>query len=248
MKLFFYALGFLIFLLVTHRIVRHNQIIAWMVFLVCPFLLLQLAIHQNSNYFIWIKVYSVCLGAAWLLACRYTSLLQWKKALWMLWAFFALNILEAIIEGILTGNILNYINCIPGILLFFTLPTAKEIHVDTNSPTRDLLWNTPLMWIIGYSIWNWTFLYITWPQFGLRHLIILLASLLISIRNNKLWIQSRAFILGIYLLIHFSYDALFKPLDISVSYNFSLAMTTVIFGTIWMAIYSIQFVSKIKTR
>ena len=239
MNLFLYAVGFLLFLLITYQIVRRNQTIAWIVFLICPFLLLPFAIHQNSSYFVWIKVYSVCLGASWLLVCRYTSLAQKKWALWLLWCGFALNIVEAVIEAFFSGDYLNYVNALPGILLFFTLPLPKEIQIDTSNDRRDLLWNTPMMWIIGYSIWNWTFLYITWPEFGLRHLVILSASLLVGIGNNKLWIQSRAFVLGIYLLIHFSYDLLLQPLNLPTVYYFPLALTMVGAGLIWMIMYYI---------
>jgi len=240
-----YAAGFLIFLLIAHQIVRRYQIIAWIVFLLGPFLLLPLALHQPSSDFVWLKVYSVCLGTCWLLACRYSLLGQKNWALWILWAFFAVNILEAVTEGFLVGNIINYICCIPGILLFLTLPPPKEINVDTQ-PIRDLLWNTPMMWIIGYSLWNWTFVYVTWPEFGIRHVAVLLASLLIGFIDNKLWIQSRALILGIYLLIHFSYDAVLKPMDLTNVYNFPLAMSAAIFVTIWMIIYFVRFISHKK--
>ncbi|MEO8402656.1 MAG: DUF5692 family protein [Gammaproteobacteria bacterium] len=241
MNLFFYAVGFLIFLLIAHQIVRHNRIIAWLVFLICPFLLLPLAMQENSSYFLWMKVYSVCLGASWLLACRYISWAQTKVALWILWGFFAVNILEGIVEGFLDKNLISNINSISGILLLLTLPLIKETYVDDSKSTRDLFWNIPMMWIIGYSVWNWTFIYTIWPEFGLRHFVILLASLLISVRNNKLWLQSRAFILGIYLLIHFSYDTPLKHLDISITYNFPLAMTAAMAGVILMTIYFIRF-------
>lgn len=240
MHLFFYAVAFLIVLLTAHQILRRNQAIAWVVFLICPFLLPLLLAEKDFSYFLWMKMYSVCLGTSWLLACRYTAWAQNKTALWILWGIFALNILEAIVEGALDRTILSYVNCISGVLLLFTLPSVKEIRVDTHHSTRDLLWDIPMKWVIGYSIWNWTFIYTTWPEFGLRHLVILLASLLISVRNTQLWIQSRAFILGVYLLIHFSYDSSLKHLDISTNYYAPLAMTTTILGAIWMISYFIQ--------
>ncbi len=239
MNLLIYAVGFLLFLLITYQMVRRSQVIGWIVFLICPFLLLPFAIQQNSSSFVWIKVYSVCLGASWLLACRYTSLAKNKWALWLLWWGFAFNLIEAVVEALFSGDILNYVNSLAGILLFFTLPLPKEIQIDTSNDRRDLLWNTPMMWIIGYSIWNWTFLYITWPEFGLRHLVILSASLLLSLRNNKLWIQSRAFVLGIYLLIHFSYDSLLQPLNLPTVYYFPLALAMAGASLIWMTIYCI---------
>lgn len=241
MELVLFLTLLLIFLLVCHEILRRHKMFAGLVFLLGPFVLLPLAFQQDNSIFVWLKVYSVSFGSLWLILCCLTELGQKKWAIWLLWAFFALNILEAVLESFKVGGLLNYLNMIPGILLICTLPFPNEISVD-KKPTRDLLWNTSMFWIIGYTLWNWVFLYMNWPAFCLMHIPVLLAPLLVSLVNNKLWIQARAFTLGIYLLIHFSYDAVFKPIHFSGSVNPEIAGVVVGAAVIWMVFYFIYFI------
>jgi len=60
----------------------------------------------------------------------------------------------------LGGGMANYFNAIAGILLIATLDKVDSISV-TKDNYKDVIWNKmTLMWIIGYTIWNWTFVYL----------------------------------------------------------------------------------------
>ena len=97
-------------------------------------------------------------------------------------------------------------NSIAGILLLVgAIPTIPTAHIQDVAP-GSLVWTLNPIWIVGYTIWNITFVYDNYPYSVGRHIMVLLSPLLLSvvwIRSNSWddWIQLRAYTLAFYFMI-----------------------------------------------
>lgn len=211
--MFFIGLAILLIVLFfLYELLRRNKWLAFGAFLALPFILLPLWLQEEHTIFAWIKIYSVVLGAGWIAAVRYTSLQykDWVKAVF--YPFLALNIAEAVIQDIINGHPLNYINAVTGIILIATLPGARSVTIDEEKGYKDLFWNIPILWIISYTIWNLMFIHMTFPIHTGLHASVLGAALIVGLINNKLWIQARAYTLGIFALLLFTYAPILEPI------------------------------------
>lgn len=237
MDVFLYTVIFLIFLLLTYQILYRYPIITWLIFLIAPFALIPLARTQHNEYFVWIKVFSVAIGIYWLQTLRYTRLGQKNWALWVAWVMVAINISEAVAQSLLHPGMVNFINSLTGLFLIITLPRPGQIHIDTTSPYRSLIWDTPMIWVIGYVIWNWVFIYTLWPALCVRHLAVLGAPFLIALYDNRLFEQARPLTLGPYMLLDFAFVWLLKPMDVTGVYYYPLAMGLALLGCVIMLVH-----------
>lgn len=148
----------------------------------------------------WVKVYSVIIGACLILLLRTHKL---NKLKYLIYVLLILNISVAVIQGLLCGNHTSLINALSGILLILTLPKARIISIDPNG-CRDLLWNAPYPWIIGYTGWNWIFgIQCLGANYGIAAAV-LLAPLVIAYQKKDLWLQARTCTLAFFLIINFS--------------------------------------------
>ncbi len=225
MHVFLYTFAFLIFLSLTYQVLFRYPKITWLIFIIAPFALIPLARAQQNDYFVWVKVFSVAIGICWLQTIRYTALGQKSWALWVAWVLVTINISEAVMQSLVHANTVNYINSITGLCLILTLPMPKQIHVDTTTPYRSLLWNTPMIWVIGYVIWNWVFIYTIWPALCFRHMAVLGAAFLVALYDNRLFEQARPLTLGPYMLLDFAFIWLLKPMDVTADvFYFPLAL------------------------
>lgn len=166
-----------------------------------PVLLTPLWIAANTGgLFKWVKLYSVLLAVLWFLVFRYTHLRTKPWARFLVALFLAGNIAEACLEDLTRMAGPNVLNALAGIGLVVTLPGWREIRVDGN---RDLVWPslTP-GWISAYTVWNWVFVYLNYPEHAAYHVVVLGVPLLVGAGT---WLQARAFTLGAWMMYLFTF-------------------------------------------
>lgn len=197
-----------IILLILNHILRKNKIIAFAIFAFLPIILTPLWISIFSGgVFVWLKIYSLIIGALWILLLRFTKLRKKRWAFWVMWGLLIINILEATITDSLTIHLANYLNVLAGLLLILTLDPLTKICIKKKE-FNDLLWpSLSFKWIIGYSIWNITFVYLNFPETTFRHVVLLAIPLIIAYYFKGAWIQTRAFTLAIYFMFAFSFPS-----------------------------------------
>ena len=100
---------------------------------------------------------------------------------------------EASMKDIQSGL---YINAAAGLLLLVTTPGPKTISVDKEGKWRDFYYDLPFLWVLGYTIWNFTFVSGSYPHMYRMHIAVLLAAVVPAYFDNKLWNQARGFTLG----------------------------------------------------
>jgi hypothetical protein len=232
-------------LLFAQEVFRRFPKLTLAIFIVLPIILI-LYLTENKiklDWFNLVKVISMVFALFWFSMFRLTNLSKSKFAKLVIYLLLLINIFEAIAKDVLNGGVTHYFNAIAGILLIITLNeidsinTIKDKYVDVN-------WSgMTLMWIIGYTVWNWTFVYLNFVNVAALHIAVLGAPLIIAFVNKGRWIQTRTLTLGAYL---FSYFLLFPKFDSRVYDSVSWANESIAFflagmSLIFMIIYAIIF-------
>ncbi|MCC6564084.1 hypothetical protein IT087_04300 [Candidatus Uhrbacteria bacterium] len=158
-----------------------------------------------EDWFAWLKVLSIAVGIILLSLFRTTRLGSSALVRYSTYALLAVNIFEAVARDVATGTIANYLNALAGILLIVTLERIDTIRI-TASKQKDLRWTSITMaWIIGYTIWNWVFVYLNFGlQSGLVHLAVLGSAFAVALVERERWLQARLFTLGTFFMIFHS--------------------------------------------
>lgn len=199
-----------------------------------------------EDWFAWMKVLSIASGIIVLSLLRTTKLGgNAKLVMWTTYAFLAVNILEATVRDAIVGNVANYLNAAAGFLLIVTLEKLRTIHIDKKGGHRDLLWDgMTFPWIVGYTLWNWTFVYLNFGfQSSVMHIAVLGAAFVVVFRNKDRWLQARAFTLGMYFILFHSLPHLVPNLTINRSSDqLGLLISLIPFG--FMVGYAIVFMRR----
>lgn len=194
-------------LFIFNHLIRKNKYLAFGIFAFLPIVLTPLWISIFSgSVFVWVKIYSLIVGALWILLLRFTSIKNQRWGYWVMWSLLLVNILEAIITDAFANNFLNYLNLISGLLLVLTIDPVTKVYIDKKSKSKDLLWpSLSFSWLVGYSIWNLTFVYLNFPEIVLRHVVLLAIPLVVAYYFRGSWIQTRAFTLAAYFMFAFTF-------------------------------------------
>lgn len=200
-----------------------------------------------DDWFTWIKVLSIAAGIIVLSLLRTTKWGDAKLCQWVTYLFLVVNILEAVARDAQTGGLANYLNATAGILLIVTLAKVNTIHIDTVGKYKDLYWSgMTLSWIIGYTLWNWVFVYLTFGvQSSMQHIAVLASALSIAFVNKERWLQARVFTLGIFFIMFHSFPHLKNNLPV-YWYNeqFGFFISLMAFG--FMLAYTIFFIRRTR--
>jgi len=96
-------------------------------------------------------------------------------------------------------------NALAGVLNTVTISRWAGICRDDQRP-HDMLWpGMTVAWILAYDIWNFTFVYLNFPNTALFTLVLVLAPTLAALFVKKgTWMQARAYTLAIYMMYIFS--------------------------------------------
>ena len=192
-------------LLLLNEILRRYPKVLIAAFGIFPFLGLYFWIPKwGKDWFIYTKIFSVWLASIWKWAIRFTHLGDKTWALFIVQGLLMLNCGEASMKDIQTGN---YINAAAGFLLLLTTPGPKTISVDKEGKWRDFFYDIPFLWVLGYTIWNFTFVSGSYPHMYRMHIAILLAAVVPAYWDNKLWNQARGFTLGGHFLFQLFLDS-----------------------------------------
>jgi len=186
---------------------REPRFVAAFFLLLPPLLVPYWARVYQTDLFHWVKLFSVIAGVLWFTALRHTRFGKVRWAYYGVFVILAANILEAVLQDLSGGHLAHYLNATAGILLIVTLlDRLDSIQVNADSRFRDLEWGSmTLAWIIGYTLWNWTFVFLQYPWNAGKHIAVLGAALLVGLQNPRRWLQARAFTLGTYLILLFSF-------------------------------------------
>ena len=208
----------------------------------------------GKTWFGWVKVVSALAGVYGFMLIRFTKLGEKRFAAIFPGAILAINIAEAVFrefEVFLTyktlqvdaGGILilgggwNILNAIAGILCIVTLTGFVGIKVSEDK-SRDMIWpDMTWMYIIGYTLWNFTYVYncistrSMYAGFG-----ILTAALVAEyVFKRGAWLQHRAQILSLYAMFSLSFDfqksEYFKILPVySINGMYAISIISLVFN------------------
>lgn len=195
-----------------------------------------------DDWFAWLKVLTIALGIILLSLFRTTRLGNPHLVRWATYGFLVVNILEAVAKDFMTGTVANYVNVLAGLLLVVTLNRMDTIRIRKSSKEKDLRWESLTMaWIIGYTIWNWVFVYVNFGlQSGLVHIAVLGSAFLMALMDKDRWLQARLFTLGTFFMIFHSFPHLGAQLSGGlVDPSFGLGVSLVSAG--FMGWYAISF-------
>lgn len=262
-------------LLFVNEITRRSKKISILVFCVLPVILGIgvvmgiLGSPTGKTWFGWVKVVSALIGVYGFMLIRFTKLGEQRFAAIFPVAILSLNIAEAVYRefevfatyktltvdpgGILiVGGAWNILNGIAGILCIVTLTGFGGIRVSKDK-TKDMVWpDMTWMYIIGYTLWNFAYVYncistrSMYAGFG-----ILFAALIAEyVFKRGVWLQHRAQILSIYAMFSLSVDfqsaSYFKVLP---TYQESLLIGISMFSFIFnMGVFVFMTYTMVKSK
>ena len=228
-------------LLATELIRRSPFWVSLLVFAVLPVALAAAwpSLGLGPTGFEYVKVFSVAFGSLFISALRFLP--GWIGRSGLRWvAFFILfvNILEAMVTETFSST---YINAAAGGLLLLSQALPRLMQVDEAGPHRDLRYDLGWDWVIGYTLWNFTFVYGTnppgeptgeWAAFALIHLSV---PLFLMAGNAEKYIQYRAYSLTLMMMVGVTFP--YEPYLYLVGewHNATVAQTLRIVSFAWAA-------------
>ncbi|ERJ13276.1 DUF5692 family protein [Haloplasma contractile] len=214
-----------------NEVTRRSKLISILSFCVLPVVLSILIFTDvlgsptGKTWFGWVKVISALIGVYGFMLIRFTRLGNKKFASLFPVTILSLNIAEAVYREfevyasfkvmetdpsgvVVLGGLWNIMNGVAGILTIVTLTGFVGITVSRDK-SRDMIWpDMTWMYIIGYTLWNFTYVYncistrSMYAGFG-----ILTAALIAEyVFKRGAWLQHRAQILTLYALFSLSID------------------------------------------
>lgn len=227
----FSLLLFIVTFLILNEISRRSKTMSLLFFCVLPLVLAfavgngYLGSPTGKTWFGWVKVVSALAGVYGFMLIRFTKLGQSKFAMVFPASILSLNIAEAVYRELqvfmtyqtltvdaggseILGGPWNILNAIAGILTIITLSGFVGVRV-SNDKSRDMIWpDMTWLYIIGYTIWNFTYVYncistrSMYAGFG----ILLAAMIAEFVFKRGAWLQHRAQILSLYAMFSLSLD------------------------------------------
>lgn len=239
---------------------RASRWAVWGVFLLLPLVLTPYWIQVNDlGLFSWFKYYTVCFCVCWGTALRFTSLGNRAWARSTIALLLAVNILEAFVldisgQGISGEGSAHALNAVAGLLLIATLPYGPDsTRIHSAKGCCDLHYGTSRCWVIGYTLWNWTFVYLNYPALAGHHAAVLAAGLIVAMIEPRRWGQTRASTLGVSLLCTATfYKDMVAWMDTSTWFNEQIGIVAAGLAFLFMAGYAVQLglsrIAQVKER
>ncbi len=168
------------------------------------------AVTNTFGWFEWAKLYSVLVGACWLVALRFPKRLHESGASGLN-LLVGINILEAVALESIRAEFSSLMNAVSGVMLVVNLPKSPVVRTRIGCGIDVEFKAINRVWIIQYTLWNMAFLYINYPQIFGHHLAVLGVPLAIGMRNPNLWLQARVCVLAIDLILLATFWQALKP-------------------------------------
>jgi uncharacterized protein DUF5692 len=232
-----------VLLLAQEALRRASRWAVWGIFLVMPLVLTPYWMRVNElGLFSWFKYYTVCFCVCWGTALRFTSLGKRAWARSTIPLLLAVNILEAVAVDLLRHGLAHGLNAAAGLLLISTLTYGQDSTcIHSASGCTDLHYKTSRRWVIGYTLWNWTFVYLNYPALAGHHCAVLAAGLIVAIYDPRRWGQTRASTLGFSLLLTATfYDKMVAWMDTSIWFDEQIAVLAAAVGLAFMSLCAAQ--------
>jgi Family of unknown function (DUF5692) len=233
-----------VLLLVAQEALRRaSRWAVWGVFLLMPLVLTPYWIRVNDlGLFSWFKFYTVFFCVCWGTALRLTSLANRAWARSTIPLLLAANILEAVVLDLFRHGSAHTLNAAAGLVLIATLPYGPDsTWIHSASDRCDLHYRTSKRWVIGYALWNWTFVYLNYPALTGHHTAVLAAGLIVAMVDPLRWGQTRASTLGVSLLITATfYNAMVAWMDTSTWFDEQVGIVAARFSLVFMIVCTVQ--------
>ena len=231
-------------LLAQEALRRASRWTVWGVFLLMPLILTPYWIRVNElGLFSWFKFYTVFFCVCWGTALRFTSLGNRAWARSTIPLLLAVNIFEAVVLDLFGHGLAHTLNAAAGLLLIARLPYGKNsTRIDSANCYRDLLYEISQRWVIGYTLWNWTFVYLNYPSLAGHHTAVLAAGLIVAMYDPRRWSQTRASTLGVNLLFTATcFKDMVAWMDTSTWFDEQVGIVAAGFGLVFMTGCTVQF-------
>lgn len=176
----------------------------WLIFGVLPLVLTPAWVWLNDfDVFLWIKMFSVFGGlclAGWLKFGKADSTAMFR---FLVPSILFVNVGEAMMVDLSQAGIQHLANAVAAISLMVTIPFGRrKVCVERIIGLNDLQFDLPRRWFVGYTLWNWSFVYLNYPAYTGHHTAVLLAALVVGCIRPKMWLQARSVTLGLNLLCY----------------------------------------------
>jgi hypothetical protein len=225
-----------------NELFRKSALIAWIAFLVLPIALLPFWLGKNPtlDLFFFVKAYSVFVSIWLVLYFRRPNQHHPKWIFYLFFSLFIVNIFEATLRGLISFKAEDMINSAAGILLMFTVPHDRTGMTFSQGNRKGIFWDVPTGWILGYTLWNLTFMQLTFPYSMGRAASALAAPLLTAFFiDRKLWVEARVMTLGLMLIFGLSFPEPSYVLNAPCSAHPLIEMVLPYLSVAWMIIYAI---------
>lgn len=168
-----------------------------------------LSLHRDVGLFPWTKLYTLVVSVSWLTALRMLNIGRRRKPILGLIFLLVVNIFEAVAVDALGGHLAHWLVMLSGILLVVSLPSPQSAHMEPllggkDAPKRNCEFIYPSMtrrWVIEYTVWNWSFLFLNFPIVVAQQTAVLLASLLVGLICPARWLEARGLSLASSLIL-----------------------------------------------
>ncbi len=167
---------------------------------------------STNTWFHWAKVYSVVAAAIGYTLMRLTKLDEKIAMKLFVPAILVLNILEAVARDFQffgsSGDMWHVFNGLAGIFNLLAISGWMTIASE-KADKHDLLWpDMTTFYIVAYSIWNLTYVWLCIPIHSGYAVVHLLAAFIPAIFIKKgTWIQARAYTLGVWMIYLFTFTS-----------------------------------------
>jgi hypothetical protein len=159
--------------------------------------------------------------------------------------------MEAVILDLVGNGTAHALNAAAGLLLIATSSYGqKATRIDSASCYRDLLYGTSKRWVLGYTLWNWTFVYLNYPALTGHHTAVLAAGLIVALYAPRRWSQARAATLGVSLLLTATcFQGMLAWMDTTTGFNAHVAIVAAAVSLVFMTLCAGHFwISQIALR
>jgi hypothetical protein len=183
---------------------RAGRWVLWGAFLALPAALTPYWVRVNEiGTFPWIKLYTLLVSVCWFTALRFSALGDRPRARAVVALLLAVNVVEAAALDLLGRGPAHLLNGVAGLLLVATLPRAAgTVRIDAARGRRDLHCNgIGRAWVVAFSVWNGTFVYLNYPQLAGHQAAVLASGLIVAALDPRRWLQARAYTLGADLIV-----------------------------------------------
>lgn len=235
-------------LMILNELFRKSKVMSVLFFIVFPILLIHFWNNHGVIYwFKWIKLYYAILSCIWLIIIKNTKLKYYRFSKLIIVLFPAITILEATLQSFSMSGVPNVFNGIAGIFSILTLFYGWEEIFFDNSSKRDLI--GPKMtthWIVGYAIWNFTFVYINFPGSASAQLMVILSFTLPALFIKKgTWFQAHAFTLTTWFIYYFTFPIFVESIAIMLPRNTFIIFLLAILSISINIIYALSFALRV---